>query len=99
MTTADGEDHRRLRSLVSRAFTARRVEELRPRIEELTVSLLDDLARAAASDGGVADLRHHFALPLPLGVICELLGSRTVIGTGCTGCPDMSSPPTSVRSR
>lgn len=74
MTTADGEDHRRLRSLVSRAFTARRVEELRPRIEELTVSLLDDLARAAASDGGVADLRRHFALPLPLGVICELLG-------------------------
>ncbi|MET7453441.1 cytochrome P450 [Streptomyces sp. NPDC005574] len=74
MTTADGEDHRRLRSLVSRAFTARRVEELRPRVEELTASLLEDLERAAEADGGVADLRRHFALPLPMGVICELLG-------------------------
>ncbi|MEU8979139.1 cytochrome P450 [Streptomyces sp. NPDC048309] len=74
MTTADGEDHRRLRSLVSRAFTARRVEELRPRVEELTAVLLDALHRAARDGGGVADLRGHFALPLPMGVICELLG-------------------------
>ncbi|MFD4408060.1 cytochrome P450 [Streptomyces sp. NPDC058476] len=74
MTTADGEDHRRLRSLVSRAFTARRVEELRPRVEELTAVLLDALHRAARNGGGVADLRGHFALPLPMGVICELLG-------------------------
>ncbi|MDT0464881.1 cytochrome P450 family protein [Streptomyces gibsoniae] len=74
MTTADGDDHRRLRSLVSRAFTARRVAQLRPRVEELTDSLLDDLAHAAVSDGGVADLRRHFALPLPMGVISELLG-------------------------
>jgi cytochrome P450 len=74
MTTADGEDHRRLRSLVSRAFTARRVEELRPRVEQLTASLLEDLARAAASADGVADLRRHFALPLPMAVISELLG-------------------------
>ncbi|MGV9416445.1 cytochrome P450 family protein [Streptomyces sp. NPDC003674] len=74
MTTADGDDHRRLRSLVSRAFTPRRAEELRPRVEELTKSLLDALAAAAAAGGGVADLRRHFALPLPMGVICELLG-------------------------
>jgi cytochrome P450 len=74
MTTADGEDHRRLRSLVSRAFTPRRVEELRPRVEELTSSLLDDLAAAAEAGDGVADLRRHFALPLPMGVISELLG-------------------------
>ncbi|KUN05972.1 cytochrome [Streptomyces yokosukanensis] len=74
MTTADGEDHRRLRSLAGRAFTPRRVEELRPRIEELTSALLDDLARAAAAGDGVADLRRHFALPLPMGVVCELLG-------------------------
>ncbi|MGC0333796.1 cytochrome P450 [Streptomyces sp. SAI-170] len=74
MTTADGDDHRRLRSLVSRAFTARRVTELRPRVEELTEGLLDDLAGAAAEGGGVADLRRHFALPLPMGVISELLG-------------------------
>ncbi|MFE6186708.1 cytochrome P450 [Streptomyces sp. NPDC056465] len=74
MTTADGKDHRRLRSLVSKAFTPRRVEELRPRIEALTASLLDGLDRAAAAGDGVADLRTHFALPLPMGVICELLG-------------------------
>ncbi|MFF8950865.1 cytochrome P450 [Streptomyces sp. NPDC014940] len=74
MTTADGADHRRLRSLVSRAFTPRRAEELRPRVEELTDSLLDALAAAATAGGGVADLRRHFALPLPMGVICELLG-------------------------
>ncbi|MFJ9825179.1 cytochrome P450 [Streptomyces sp. NPDC101160] len=74
MHTADGGDHRRLRSLVGNAFTARQVERLRPRIEELTAGFLDDLARAAAADpDGIADLRTHFALPLPLSVICELL--------------------------
>ncbi|MGV9789268.1 cytochrome P450 family protein [Streptomyces sp. NPDC003435] len=70
MTTADGADHRRLRSLVSRAFTPRRVEGLRSRVEELTDGLLDGLAAGE----GVVDLRRHFALPLPMGVICELLG-------------------------
>ncbi|WP_327178485.1 cytochrome P450 [Streptomyces sp. NBC_01335] len=74
MTTADGADHRRLRSLMSKAFTPRRVEELRPRIEALTASLLDGLEAAAVAGDGVADLRTHFALPLPMGVICELLG-------------------------
>lgn len=74
MTTADGDDHRRLRSLVSRAFTARRVEELRPGIEKLTESLLDDLDRAADTDEGVVDLRRHFALPLPMGVVGALFG-------------------------
>ncbi|NEC68443.1 cytochrome P450 [Streptomyces sp. SID9727] len=73
MTTADGADHRRLRSLMGKAFTARRVEELRAYVEELTSRLLDGLAAAADGDGTV-DLRAHFALPLPMGVICELLG-------------------------
>ncbi|MEU6947713.1 cytochrome P450 [Streptomyces sp. NPDC046316] len=74
MTTADDADHRRVRSLVGKAFTARRVEALRPRIETLTAGLLDRLEEAAREGDGVADLRRHFALPLPLGVICELLG-------------------------
>lgn len=74
MTTADDADHRRLRSLVSKAFTTRRVEELRPRIETVTAELLDGLDEAARAGDGVADLRTHFALPLPMGVICELLG-------------------------
>ncbi|MFC8274275.1 cytochrome P450 [Streptomyces sp. NPDC057271] len=74
MTTADDADHRRLRSLVSKAFTVRRVEALRPRIETLATGLLERLDEAAREGDGVADLRRHFALPLPLGVICELLG-------------------------
>lgn len=74
MTTADGDDHRRPRALVSRAFTPRCVAGPRPRVEELTVALLDDQVRAAAADDGVVDLRRQFALPLPLGVISELLG-------------------------
>jgi cytochrome P450 len=74
MTTADGADHRRLRTLVSGAFTPRRVEAMRPRIEALTAHLLDRFGEAARAGGGVADLRRHYALPLPLGVICELLG-------------------------
>lgn len=74
MTTADGDDHRRLRSLVSKAFTTRRVEELRGRVEELTAELLDGLEAAGDGKDGAIDLREHFALPLPMGVICELLG-------------------------
>ncbi|ARZ66368.1 cytochrome P450 [Streptomyces albireticuli] len=78
MTTADGDDHRRLRGLVTQVFTPRRVEGLRPRVEELTTLLLDALGEAAFSEEttvpGVVDLREHFALPLPMAVISELLG-------------------------
>jgi cytochrome P450 len=74
MTTADGADLRRLRGLVSQEFTPRRVESLRPSVVALTDQLLDDFAEAAARNGGVADLRKHFALPLPLQVITELFG-------------------------
>ncbi|MFB7213607.1 cytochrome P450 [Streptomyces sp. NPDC056255] len=74
MTTADGDDHRRLRSLVTNAFTARRVEELRPRIATVAAELLDRVDRLAAEGDGTVDLRSRFALPLPMGVICELLG-------------------------
>jgi 2-hydroxy-5-methyl-1-naphthoate 7-hydroxylase len=73
MTTADGDDHRRLRGLATKAFTPRRVAALRPRIEELTAGLLAALPGHADPDG-VVDLRAHFAYPLPMGVICELLG-------------------------
>ncbi|MGI8336284.1 cytochrome P450 family protein [Actinomadura scrupuli] len=62
-------DHTRLRRLVSKVFTARRVAELRPRIQEVTDQLLDAIAPA-----GRADLIEEFALPLPVTVISELLG-------------------------
>jgi cytochrome P450 len=62
-------DHTRLRRLVSKAFTARRVAELRPRIQKITDQLLD-----AVTPTGRADLINDFALPLPVTVISELLG-------------------------
>ncbi|MER7049359.1 cytochrome P450 family protein [Streptomyces jumonjinensis] len=74
MLTTDGDRHRRLRSLAARAFTPRRVEGLRPRIEEMTAGQLDILAEAARAGDGIVDLRAHFAMPLPMRVICELLG-------------------------
>ncbi|MCW2918707.1 MAG: hypothetical protein JWN52_6775 [Actinomycetia bacterium] len=66
----DGADHRRLRGLLSRAFTPSRVEMLTPRIEETVTELLDDVA--AAGDG--VDLVSAFTEPLPISVICELFG-------------------------
>jgi cytochrome P450 len=74
MTTADGADLRRLRGLVAQEFTPRRVESLRPSVVALTDRLLDEFAEAAARNDGVADLRAHVTLPLPLQVISELFG-------------------------
>jgi cytochrome P450 len=62
-------DHTRLRRLVSKAFTARRIAALRPRVQEITDRLLD-----AVTPAGRADLVEDFALPLPVTVISELLG-------------------------
>lgn len=69
----DGADHRRLRRLASRAFTARRVAGLRPRIEEITTALLDRMEEAGR-DGTAVDLMEAFSYPLPITVICELIG-------------------------
>ncbi|MBP2366942.1 cytochrome P450 family protein [Pseudonocardia parietis] len=73
LLTRDGADHSRLRTLVSRAFTVRRVSALRPRVEALTDRLLDDVA-AAGAGGRTVDLVSVFAYPLPIAVICELVG-------------------------
>ncbi|MFF3322507.1 cytochrome P450 [Streptomyces sp. NPDC002889] len=73
MFTAYGGEHKRLRTLVARAFTARRTAALRPRIEEITTGLLDRIA-SAGQQGGVVDLREQFAYPLPIQVISELFG-------------------------
>jgi cytochrome P450 len=74
LLNADPPAHTRLRKLVSRAFTARRVAALRPRVEAITGSLLDALAAGAAAGRDEADLIGTFAFPLPVTVICELLG-------------------------
>lgn len=67
MLNSDPPDHTRLRKLVAKAFTMRRVELLRPRIAEITDDLLAGLS-------GEVDLVDEFASPLPVTVICELLG-------------------------
>jgi cytochrome P450 len=69
MLGMDPPDHTRLRGLVSKAFTARRAEALRPHVQEITDRLLDALA-----DRDEVDLLDAFAVPLPVQVICELLG-------------------------
>ncbi|MFI9552110.1 cytochrome P450 [Nonomuraea endophytica] len=70
MINCDPPDHTRLRRLAAKAFSPKAIDALRPRIAEITGSLLDDLAR----DGGVVDLMARFAGPLPITVICEILG-------------------------
>ncbi|MGP3950006.1 cytochrome P450 family protein [Streptomyces sp. 7N604] len=73
MFTAYGGEHKRLRTLVSKAFTARRTAALQPRIEEITAGLLDRIAEAGER-GEVVDLREEFCYPLPIRVISELFG-------------------------
>ncbi|MGW7051774.1 cytochrome P450 family protein [Streptomyces sp. NPDC054887] len=65
----DPPDHTRLRRLVSKAFTPRRVAEFAPRVQELTDRFIDDFATK-----GSADLIHEFAFPLPIYAICDMLG-------------------------
>ncbi|TCO53773.1 cytochrome P450 family protein [Actinocrispum wychmicini] len=67
MLNTDPPVHTRLRKLVNKAFTARTVARLRPRIEKITDELLDDMS-------GVVDVMDALAFPLPIIVICELLG-------------------------
>ncbi len=69
MLNRDGDDHRRLRRLVTKAFTPRMVEQLRPRIQAIADELLD-----AVETRREMDLSAEYAFPLPITVIAELLG-------------------------
>jgi cytochrome P450 len=69
MLDTDPPDHERLRALVSKAFTPRLIERMRPRVQAIADGLLD-----AVQDRGGMDLIDDYAFPLPITVIAELLG-------------------------
>jgi cytochrome P450 len=69
MLQQDPPDHTRLRGLVVKAFTARRVEDMRPRIQEIVDQTIDTLAPR-----GQMDVIEDFALRLPVTIICDMLG-------------------------
>ena len=69
MILMDPPEHTRLRKLVSRVFTLRRMEALRPRVQQVAAELIDGLPT-----GGPVDIMASYAFLLPVLVICELLG-------------------------
>ncbi|SBT42712.1 cytochrome P450 family protein [Micromonospora auratinigra] len=69
MLNSDPPEHTRLRRIVSQAFAPRRIEALRPRVARIVDDLIDKVL-----PHGRAELMHDFAIPLPMTVICELLG-------------------------
>ncbi|KUO06082.1 cytochrome P450 family protein [Streptomyces caeruleatus] len=93
LLVADPPQHTRLRGLITRAFTMRRVEELRPRIRQITDGLLD-----AMLPHGRADLVDSFAYPLPITVICELLGVPEMDRTEFRKLSTEAVAPTSAES-
>jgi pimeloyl-[acyl-carrier protein] synthase len=80
----DPPDHTRLRGLVSRAFTPRRVQGLRTTIEQMCAALVDDILGSVAS-GEPFDLIERLAYPLPVQVICSLLGVPAADESSFTG--------------
>ncbi|MGW7408449.1 cytochrome P450 family protein [Streptomyces sp. NPDC054833] len=93
LLVADPPQHTRLRGLITRAFTMRRVEELRPRIQEITDRLLDEML-----PHGRADLVDALAYPLPITVICELLGVPEMDRTQFRKLSTEAVAPTSAQS-
>ena len=69
MLQQDPPDHTRLRGLVVKAFTARRVEDMRPRIQAIVDETIDRIAPR-----GHMDLIEDFAFRLPVTIICDMLG-------------------------
>ncbi|MFF0491461.1 cytochrome P450 [Nocardia sp. NPDC004068] len=86
MFTAYGDDHTRLRKLVRPAFSPRRTEAMRPRVEAIAADLLDRLAETPA--GEPVDLREGYCYPLPIRVISELMGVPENLGPGLRTCVD-----------
>lgn len=93
LLVADPPQHTRLRVLIAREFTMRRVETLRPRVQEITDELLD-----AMLPRGRADLVESLAYPLPLTVICELLGVPEIDRAAFRALSNEAVAPTSAAS-
>jgi cytochrome P450 len=95
MLSVDPPDHTRLRRLVAGAFSHRRIEQLRPRVQAVVDDLLDAI-EAEGPDAAI-DLVPSFAFPLPFTVICELLGvpepDRAALGRGLTSMLVPTSTP------
>lgn len=93
----DPPEHGRVRRLVASAFTARRAEALRPRVREVADELVDDMLAA----GPPANLVEALAMPLPVVVICELLGvplaDRPLFRAGADAALSTSKVPTEKR--
>lgn len=95
MTTNDDADHARLRGLLMKAFTARRVEAMEPRIREIVEEQLDRMADTAP--GGLVDLKANYCKALPARLMCELFGvpeesRREVLQGGITNIDTRISP-------
>jgi cytochrome P450 len=84
----DGADHARLRRLVSGALTARRVDALRDRIQDTSNALID-----ALPESGHVDLLEGYAAPLPIAVICDLLGVPPEDGATLRSCTQVLLAP------
>jgi cytochrome P450 len=70
MPLADPPAHTRWRKLLAKAFTARQISEMRPAVTRLVDQLLDGIESGPVP----VDLMEHFAFPLPIGVVCVMLG-------------------------
>jgi cytochrome P450 len=70
----DPPEHNATRDLINFAFTPRRIDAIVPRIREIVLSLLDDVEREAAENGGEVDLMRSFFAPLPITVVSGVLG-------------------------
>ena len=81
LTAQDPPDHTRVRATVSKWFSAKRVEECRPRIEEVVNEMIDEIEAEGAAG---FDFVEKIAAPLPLILISELMGYRSPIETTST---------------
>lgn len=96
MVTAYGKDLLRLRRLIGKAFTPRRTEAIRPRLEALVRELLDALP---TTPGEVVDLRERFAYPLPARLVADLIGITGEAASTTAKVIDMMSDTTVTKEQ